>query len=40
MKKIIKYLMLVFTIITVSSCKNEKQTPKTETEIPNRIEKK
>ena len=28
--KTIKYLKVVFTIITAASCKNEKQTPKVE----------
>jgi len=40
--KTIKYLMVAFTIITVASCKNEKQTPKAEaatTEATNKTEK-
>jgi len=41
--KTIKYLMIVFTIITAASCKNEKQTPKAEdaaaTETINKTEK-
>lgn len=39
MTKTIKYLMVVFTIITVSSCKNEKQTSKSKPEITNKKEK-
>ena len=42
MMKTIKYLMVAFTIITAASCKNEKQTPKVETEVTeinNKIEK-
>ena len=42
MMKTIKYLMVAFTIITATSCKNEKQTPKVEAktiETNNKIEK-